>query len=311
MSIRFGRVALRAIIVGMLAALVVGCAGAASGSPPLSAGGTPLTEAAAKEALFARLGPPVYCDPDFYPVARADEGAAATEHLAVMRADTVTWTAIAAHLGIDPTSSPTGDGLLAAYREWKMLRGLAFVPSANGWTFDARFGGTAPNPSGSAAVSHVVGTIASDGTIHIDSQEPSGPPPCPICLARGTKIANPRGGIAVEAIQPDDPVWTLDRLGRRVSAVVDQIGSMPVPAGHEVVHVVLADGRAVLVSPGHPLPDGRPVAALHAGDAYDGSVVVSADRIPYDGGRTFDLLPTGGTGIYWANGIELGSTLFR
>ena len=131
------------------------------------------------------------------------------------------------------------------------------------------------------------------------------------CEIRGTKIATPRGDVAVEAIRPGDPVWTVDRLGRRVSAVVDQIGSMRVPSGHEVVHIVLADGRAVLVSPGHPLPDGRPIAALREGDAYDGSVVVSADRIPYDGGRTFDLLPSGGTGIYWANGIELGSTLFR
>ena len=311
MTLRLSRVASRAIVVWMLVALVAGCAGAASGSPSPSAGGTPLTEAAAKEALLVRLGPLVYCDPDFYPVARADEGAAATEHLAAMRADTVAWAAIAAHLGFDPSSSPTGDGLLAAYREWKMLRALALVPSADGWTFDARFGGTAPNPSGSQAITHVVGTIASDGTIHIDSQEPSGPPPCPICLARGTNIATPGGDVAVEAIRPGDPVWTLDRRGRRVSAIVDQIGSMPVPAGHEVVHIVLADGRAVLVSPGHPLPDGRPVAALRKGDAYDGSVVVSADRMPYDGGRTFDLLPSGGTGIYWANGIELGSTLFR
>jgi hypothetical protein len=70
----------------------------------------------------------------------------------------------------------------------------------------------------------------------------------------------------------------------------------------------LADGGAVLVSPGHPLPDGLPVAALRVGDAYD---VASADRIPYGGGRTFDLLPSGDTGVYWANGIELESRLLR
>jgi len=29
------------------------------------------------------------------------------------------------------------------------------------------------------------------------------------------------------------------------------------------------------------------------------------------GGRTVDLLPSGATDIYWAHGIELGSTLFR
>ncbi len=311
MTLRHSGIASRAIVVAVLAALVAGCAGAASGGPFASAGGSPLTEPAAKEALFVRFGPLVYCDPDFYPIARADEASAASEHLAEMRADTTAWAAIAARLGFDPASTPSGDGLLAAYREWKMLRGLAFTTAGDGWSFDARFGGTGPNTSASPPITHVVGAIAADGTIRIDKQEPSGPPPCPICLARGTKIATPAGEIAVEALRPGDPVWTLDPLGRRVPAAIIQIGSTPVPAGHEVVRLVLVDGRTVLASPGHPLPDGRPLAVLRAGDPYDGSVVNSADRIAYDGGRTFDLLPSGGTGVYWANGIELGSTLFR
>jgi Hint domain-containing protein len=311
MTLRLSRVASRAIVASLLVALIAGCAGAASGSPSPSAGGSPLTEAAAKEALLARFGPLVYCDPDYYPVARADEASAATEHLAEMRADTAAWAAIAVHLGFDPSSIPSGDGLLAAYHEWKMLRGLALTTSGDGWGFDARFGGTGPDASASPSVTHVVGTIAADGMIHIDSQEPSGPPPCPICLARGTKIATPEGEVAVEALRPGDPVWSLDPVGRRVPAVVGEVGSMPVPAGHEVVRLELVDGRTVLVSPGHPLRDGRPIAALREGDAYDGSVVASSDRIPYDGRRTFDLLPTGGTGVYWANGIQLGSTLFR
>ena len=311
MSFRLSRVVSRAIAASVLAGIVASCAGSATGSPYASYAGSPQTGPAAKEALLVRFGPLVYCDPDYYPVARADEASAATEHLAEMRADTAAWAAIAARHGFDPSSTPSGDGLLAAYREWKMLRGLALTMSSDGWRFDARFAGTGPDASASPNISHVVGTIASDGTIRIASQEPSGPPPCPICLARGTKIATPGGEAAVEALQPGDPVWTLDRLGRRVSAVVDQTGSMRVPTGHEVLHLVLADGRAVLVSPGHPLPDGRPVAALRAGDSYDGSVVVSADRIRYDGGRTFDVLPSGGTGVYWANGIELGSTLFH
>ncbi len=311
MTLRLGRVASLAIVVAALAALIAGCAGAASGGPSASAGGSPVTEAAAKEAVFVRFGPLVYCDPDYYPVARADEAIAATEHLAAMRADTAAWAAISSRLGFDPASTPGGDGLLAAYREWKMLRALAFTKLGDGWSFDARFGGTGPNASDSPSVRHVVGTIATNGTIHIDTQEPSGPPPCPICLARGTKIATPAGDVPVEVLRLGDPVWTLDRLGRRVAATVVQAGSTPVPADHKVVHLVLADGRAVLVSPGHPLPDGRPVAALRVGQAFDGSVVAATDWIPYEGGRTFDLLPSGGTGVYWANGIVLGSTLFR
>jgi len=106
-------------------------------------------------------------------------------------------------------------------------------------------------------------------------------------------------------------VWTLDASGRRVASTIVQVGSTPVPPTHRVVRLQLADGRLVLVSPGHPLPDGRPVASLGVGDTYDGAVVTSADLAPYDGGRTFDVLPAGDTGVYWANGIELGSTLFR
>ncbi|OGO53836.1 MAG: hypothetical protein A2Z32_14000 [Chloroflexi bacterium RBG_16_69_14] len=270
-----------------------------------------MTEPAAKEALLVRFGSLVYCDPDFYPVARADEASAAAEHLAAMRADAAAWAAIAARHGFDPTSDPSGDALLATYRDWKMLRALALTASGDGWAFDASFGGTGPGASTSQNITHVAGTIATDGTIQVDRQEPSGPPPCPICLARGTAIATPAGDVAVEALQLGDPVWTRDRLGRRVHAVIVEVGSTAVPPTHEVVRLILADGRTVLVSPGHPLPDGRPVAALQADDAYDGSVVRSVDRLPYTGGRTFDLLPSGGTGIYWANGIALGSTLFR
>ena len=87
------------------------------------------------------------------------------------------------------------------------------------------------------------------------------------------------------------------------------VGSTPVPATHRVVELRLSDGRAVDVSPGHPTADGRKVGDLAAGDAYDGAVVVRADLVPYAGGATFDVLPAGATGMYWANGVLLASTI--
>jgi hypothetical protein len=33
------------------------------------------------------------------------------------------------------------------------------------------------------------------------------------------------------------------------------------------------------------------------------------ERLPYRGGATYDLLSSGDTGFYWANGILMGSSL--
>jgi hypothetical protein len=82
-----------------------------------------------------------------------------------------------------------------------------------------------------------------------------------------------------------------------------------VPATHEVVRLTLDDGRVVFVSPGHPTADERYIGDLLAGDALDGASVMRVERVRYAGGATYDILPAGATGAYWANGILLGSTL--
>jgi hypothetical protein len=105
-------------------------------------------------------------------------------------------------------------------------------------------------------------------------------------------------------------VWTLDPRGRRVAGVVLAIGEMKAPIGHEVVRLTMADGRTVVASPGHPTADGRTVGDLGPGDRYDGSVVTSATLKPYVG-ATWDLLPSGATETYFANGVLLESTLSR
>ena len=84
---------------------------------------------------------------------------------------------------------------------------------------------------------------------------------------------------------------------------------MEAPAGHQMVHVVLADGRGLLASPGHRTADGRALGSLTSGDSLDGSTITQWELIPYAGDRTWDLLPAGATGSYWANGILLASSL--
>ncbi len=134
--------------------------------------------------------------------------------------------------------------------------------------------------------------------------------PCPICLAEDTLIDTPSGTIPVQNLQQGTEVWTINSAGIRVSAKILKTSRTPVPSTHHVVHLVLADGRELFASPGHPTADGRTIGNLIAGDMLDGSHVITAQSIPYQKQYTYDLLPAGQTGSYWANHILVGSTLF-
>ena len=101
----------------------------------------------------------------------------------------------------------------------------------------------------------------------------------------------------------------MDKTGQRVSGVITKTSKVPVPQAHQMVHLVLSDGRELFVSPGHPTITGRAVGNLSHGDLYDGVSVVNTERVPYGENATYDILPSGDTGFYWANGILIGSTL--
>ncbi|MDP3990726.1 MAG: Gmad2 immunoglobulin-like domain-containing protein [Candidatus Nealsonbacteria bacterium] len=132
---------------------------------------------------------------------------------------------------------------------------------------------------------------------------------CPICLAKNTLIDTPQGAIPVQEIQKGTLVWTAAPDGQRVIGIVIKTSKTPVPPEHKMVELILDDGRTLSVSPGHSTVDGRSVGELIPGDFYDGARVFTSNRVLYGDGATYDILPSGETGFYWANGILLDSTL--
>ncbi|MDP3734876.1 MAG: hypothetical protein Q8R39_00405 [bacterium] len=134
--------------------------------------------------------------------------------------------------------------------------------------------------------------------------------PCPICLAGATLLDTPSGSVTVKDVHVGMPIWTTDMNGHRVPGVVIKTSKTPVPLTHLMTHLVLSDGRELFVSSGHPTTDGRVVGDLKAGDVYDSGVVASAELAQYGESATYDILPSGETGFYWASGILLDSTLY-
>jgi hypothetical protein len=289
-----------------VALLVLACAACGTVTPaPAPAVGTPLTSSQLKFKVMDSVGKPVYCDRDFYPIARqGGEQANAITQYPVIKADNETYAAIVAHENL-PTGDLTDAQKLVLYRAWKLLQALSLNPAGSDYSFSYRVQST----NGTASYLLVTGSVRVDGVVTVSSRTPTGPPPCPICLAAATLISTPGGDVRVTEIKVGMLVWTASADGAQVAEPVLEIGSTLVPAGHLMVHLVLADGRELLASPGHRTADGRALGSLARGDSLDGSTINAWELVPYASDRTYDLLPAGPTGVYWANGIQLSSTL--
>lgn len=286
-----------AALVGAM--LLVAC-GSAAPSPV----GSPMSVFELKFRVMDAVGTPVYCDPDFYPVARdGGEQASAIAEYPKIQAQADLYATIVAHEHL-PGAGLTDGQKLTVYHAYKLLNALLLTPNGNENAFDFR-----ARAKDQSTIQLVKGTVRVDGVVTVTSRTNSGPPPCPICLAAGTLIATPAGAVRVIDITPGMQVWTTNISGGRIAGTVLEVGSTQVPAGHLMVHLVLADGRELLASPGHKTADGRVLGSLAAGDRLDGSTIKLWELVPYSGDRTYDLLPAGATGAYWANGVLLGSTL--
>ena len=243
-----------------------------------------------------------FCDPDFYPIAREDEGALAQTHFTELQANQEEFQAILNHNGLSGTTTFTNDQKLLIYREHKKLNAIHFELAGAQYKFQIQTGKDGQQGS------LITGTIDGNGSIKVQNQE-SSMVTCPICLAAGTLIDTPRGAVAVENLRVGDPVWTMNEAGERVPARILRTARVPVPASHPIVHVILSDGRELWASPSHPTADGRLLSDLEVNDFLDGARLTSVEHLSYGGTATYDILPSGGTGFYWANGILMGSTL--
>lgn len=243
-----------------------------------------------------------FCDPDYYPIAREEESILAQQAFPELQADQEEFQAILDHTGLSGQTTFSAEQVLQIYREHKKLNAIHFQLVDDRYRFQIQTG----TEGQSGAV--VTGTIDASGSIDVLQREEAFPA-CPICLAAGTLIDTPHGGLRVENLREGDLVWTLDATGRRVAAPIVRTGQMRVPATHRMIHLTLGDGRELWASPGHPTADGRRLGHLRAGDILDGAAIVQLERVTYGQTYTFDILPSGVTGVYWTNGILMGSTL--
>lgn len=294
----------------ILLVISAACQAAPAASPPVSpptppSPGPVMSPTELKYALIGRFGGVFFCDPDYYPIAReGQEEQRAAEQFPALQAQTEEFQAIARHNNLQGVASFTDEQKLLVYREHKKLSAVRVEPSGAAYSFGLRVEQQGQKLQGLA----IEGTINAQGTITVTKQEPTFAT-CPICLAGGTRIQVPGGETAAADLRPGMTVWTVDAAGHRVAEPILEVTRRPVPIQHQMVQLRLDDGRELVASAAHPLTDGRVMGGLRTGDRVDGSTVASATTIDWNEAATYDLLPAGATGWYWANGILIGSTI--
>lgn len=297
--IGFGKVWL-ACLLGLSVFAASGCA-----SPQVSPSTVPVihSQYQLEYRLLADFDGVFWNDPDLYPIARpGQEQANAIEQFPAIRSNQAEFQAILEHLSLDSKPDYTDAEQLLIYRQHKLLTlAVQMTPLANGaYRFSLRVG------EGQGEL--IEGTIRADGQYTVEKRQPSFNTH-PICLSRGTLIDTPEGPIPVEELARGMMVWTLDESGNRVAAPIAATRRVDTGGPFLMTRITLADDRSLTASGGHPTGEGKPIAAYAEGETLGGSTVVRSELVPCSDGSTYDILPAGATGIYWANGIALRSTI--
>ena len=255
-----------------------------------------------KYRLISNFDGLFYVDHDYWPIAReGQEEQNAIEQFPSIKEDFIEFSAILKYLDMSNKAEYTNEEKLLIYRQHKKLTlGVQMTASGDVYQFTLRVR--------EGEGERIEGTITPSGKITVLKREPSFNT-YPICLAKGTLIDTPGGPVPVEQLYKGMAVWTVDNSGKRIVALVVKTAVTPVPSSFQVVRLELNDGRTITASWSHPTADGRVLGDYQVGDILDSTLVITVEYVPYNSDVTYDLLPSGSTGLYWANGVLLKSTL--
>ena len=268
---------------------------------PISKSTAQLTPTELKYFLEDKFGKATFCGPSVEPPDSEDR---LLKQFPTVAANTEEIPIILKHTDIIDTGSWTDSDKLTIVREHNRLSAISLEAFNSNYKFSIR----SHSQDKEELISE--GFITQSGSITTTKQEPY-TYGCPICLAENTLIDTPFGVMAIQDLQKGMPIWTMNNSGLRVPAKILETVRTQVPSTHRVTHLTLDDGRELFISPGHPTGDGRTIGDLFVGDSLDGGRVITVENILYQKDFTYDILPSGETGLYWANGILTGSTLFH
>jgi hypothetical protein len=155
-------------------------------------------------------------------------------------------------------------------------------------------------------------TDLGDGTLlyKYSDREFRGTPNRCKCLPPSTLITTPNGDVAIHQLKENDIVLTTNLKGEAVEAPIKITNKVLVSEVHSMIVFELADGRKLQVTAEHPSAIvSKSIDQYCIGEEIDGSVIIQKSVVIYNEEYTYDILPAGETGYYWANGILIGSTL--
>ena len=130
-----------------------------------------------------------------------------------------------------------------------------------------------------------------------------------VCASPETPIATPQGDTSIDELKVGDLVYSIHQ-GQIVVVPIARTNRVAVRA-HRVVRVLIATGTTLEISPGHPTADGRTFGELRAGDQLGGVTIIAAELVTFSHDHTCDILPASDSGVYFAGGVAVGSTLYE